>query len=268
MDLGLYERTLAAIRKRGPVPDTEPDQPPENGIACSRCGNTGVLIRTDEYGNSTAVPCPDCHAKRVVAMHLKHSGISAQDYERYSLARFDPNRSKVAGRMKAMAVKYIDEYKPDGPGFAMFGQSGSGKTHICIAVCQELTKRYRVPHYYFSYVSEMPQLLKAQRSYQQDYDDAMDKWRHCENLYIDDLFKLAGPVQNDRLLDIDRNELKIIFDIINTRRLNRLPTIFSSEFSVDNLLDIDEALGSRIYEMVRPYGLYSVGGNERLRRNR
>ena len=89
-------------------------------------------------------------------------------------------------------------------------------------------------------------------------------WKTCQNLFIDDLFKLAGKVQNGHLVDVDREELRIIFDIINARYLNHLTTIFSSEYSVNDITVVDEALGSRIFEMVSPYGLLISGKNQRL----
>ena len=139
-----------------------------------------------------------------------------------------------------------------------------GKTHICIAACQELTRRFGEPHFYFSYRAEITNLVKASRSYSADYDVAMKKWKTCQNLYIDDLFKFSGRVENGKLVDIDRDELKVVFDLINARYLNHLTTIFSSEYSVGNLARIDEALGSRIYEMVNPYALRVEGQNQRL----
>ena len=45
----------------------------------------------------------------------------------------------------------------------------------------------------------------------------------------------------------------LIFEIINYRYLNFMPIIVSSEFAVDKLLDFDEGVGSRIYEMCKDY---------------
>ena len=134
----------------------------------------------------------------------------------------------------------------------------------CFGVCQELTRQYSEPHFYFSYRSEVPELLKAARSYNTDYDSALEKWKTVPNLYIDDLFKLAGPVKDGKLLDIEREELRLMFDLINARYINHLTTIFSSEFPIKDITAIDAALGSRIYEMINPYGLYVTGRNQRI----
>lgn len=242
-------------------------KPSPDGINCSRCDNTGWVPVTDTNGMVAMAHCPDCFARRQVIRRLKQSGISPQDYARYTLGNFDGSRSPVAGRMKALAERYLREHTTGGSGFGLFGKSGLGKTHICIAVCQELTRQFHEPHYYFSYRAEIPKLVKASRSYSTDYDAAMHKWKTCQNLYIDDLFKFSGRLKDGHLIDVDREELKVIFDLINARYLNHATTLFSSEYTVSDMTMVDEALGSRIYEMIAPYGMSVKGKNQRLAGN-
>lgn len=134
-----------------------------------------------------------------------------------------------------------------------------------IAVCQELTRRFDEPHFYFSYRSKMPELIKSMKDFKSKYDEDMMHWKTCPNLYIDDLFKLSGTVENGHLTSIDRDDLRIMFDIINARNLNHLTTLFSSEYSVKDITAIDAALGSRIFQMVTPYALGISGANQRLK---
>nr|DAM28008.1 MAG TPA: replicative helicase [Caudoviricetes sp.] len=237
--------------------------PPEDGIICPRCHNTG-WIEVNKNGRTYMAHCSECYEQRQVNRRLKQSGISPEDYKRYTLENFDGSRSQTASRMLNMAKDYLRCHKKNGPGFGIFGGSGLGKTHICIAVCQGLTRQYGEPHYYFSYRSEAPELLKAATSYRDDYDTAMNKWKSVPNLYIDDLFKLAGTVKDGHLADVDREELRLMFDLINARYINHLTTIFSSEFPIKDITAIDAALGSRIYEMINPYGLYVTGRNQRI----
>ena len=67
-------------------------------------------------------------------------------------------------------------------------------------------------------------------------------------LYIDDLFKTErgkSPTQSD---------IQITFEIINTRYNNKNTiTLFSCEKLIQDLLEIDEAIGSRIYQMAKHY---------------
>ena len=262
--IDMIKDLAAQAKQTGREWEPEPVKPAKDGIECHRCGNTGWVAITRDDGTTAMAHCPECWERRQVAHRLRNSGISPKDYERYTLASFDASRSETAGRMKDMAKAWLESHTPGGTGFGLFGRSGMGKTHICIAVCQEITIRHNEPHFYFSYRAEIPNLVKAYRSYSEDYDAAMRKWKTCQNLYIDDLFKFSGRVENGKLVDIDRDELKVVFDLINTRYLNHLTTIFSSEYSVGNLARIDEALGSRIYEMVNPYALRVEGQNQRL----
>lgn len=255
---------LKEIQERALTHTVEPVKKTKSGNVCARCGGSGWIPLKRPGGVTVMAHCPDCFERRQALRRLRQSGISPEDYERYTLDSFDESRSPVAAKMKELAITYLKNHKKNGTGFGLFGRSGMGKTHICIAVCQELTKRFHEPHYYFSYRAEMPSLVKASRSYSADYEQAMRKWKTCENLYIDDLFKLSGEAQNGRLLTIDREELKVVFDLINARYVNHLTTLFSSEYLVKNITDIDEALGSRIYEMIYPYALKVDGKNQRL----
>lgn len=258
----MMERIKKTMKERQTEQQPKP-KVPVDGIQCDRCSNTGwVLVKNGDH--ESMGHCPKCWEQRQVVSRLKKSGVSAEDYARYTLEAFDGNRSPAAKLMKDMATRYLQDHVKGGPGFGVFGKSGMGKTHICIAVCQELTRRFGEPHFYFSYRAEIPNLVKASRSYSDDYDVAMKKWKTCQNLYIDDLFKFSGRVENGKLVAIDRDELKVVFDLINARYLNHLTTLFSSEYSVGNLARIDEALGSRIYEMVNPYALRVEGQNQRL----
>lgn len=238
---------------------------PPDGIQCERCGNTGYVEVLSEDGYETVYPCPDCYERRQVVRRLKASGVSPEDYAKYTLTRFDGGRSETSYRMKALAERYIHEHVPNGHGFGVFGSSGMGKTHICIAICQSLTRQYDEPHYYFSYRAEIPELIKSMKSFTAGYDKQIEKWKTCKNLYIDDLFKFSGKVENGRLVSIDQDDLKVMFDIINARYLNHVTTLFSSEYTVGDISKVDGAIGSRIFEMVKPYGLKVDGENERLK---
>lgn len=245
---------------------------PEDGIFCDICNNTGMVCETESDGHQFMKPCSKCYAKRQVARRLRASGISPEDYARYTLETYDASRSEESLKIKQMAQAFLKHHGENKQGFGVFGSSGTGKTHICIAVCQELTRKFGEPHYYFSYRSEIPTLIKALRSYEEEYEDILYKWKTCKNLYIDDLLKCAGQVKQvaekgsvyAKLISIDKDDLRIMFDILNARYLNHLTTIFSGEYSINDISKIDSALASRIYEMIEPYGLTVHGKNQRL----
>lgn len=61
-------------------------------------------------------------------------------------------------------------------------------------------------------------------------------------LYIDDLFKQSSVSDAD---------VKLAFEIIDYRARNNLITVISSELDVNDLIEIDEALGGRIVQMTK-----------------
>lgn len=81
----------------------------------------------------------------------------------------------------------------------------------------------------------------------EEYGRIVDPLKRVKVLYIDDLFKGGAPKEAD---------IKLAFEILNYRYADqKLLTVISSERTIEELLDIDEAVGSRIYERSRGYYL-------------
>ena len=83
-------------------------------------------------------------------------------------------------------------------------------------------------------------------------------------LFIDDLFKPTAGKPRASEFTIEK-----MYAVINYRYLNKKPILISSELTVDELVKVDPALGSRIYEMCEDYVVQIVGEtmelNHRLR---
>ena len=188
---------------------------------------------------------------------IARSGITPENYEKFTLESF-----RVTGpdtqAMKTAALKYLRD-RPPNKGAAFLGKSGTGKTHISVALLQALD----APHTYWGYGQKI-QTLKATRY--KDYEKFSAEVRDAvkaRNLYIDDLFQ--GDFTGGEL---DKQAGQIMFGIINTRYINRLPTFFSSNLTLGDLMKANEAIGSRIYEMTAPYcvNIGEAAPNARLRR--
>lgn len=92
---------------------------------------------------------------------------------------------------------------------------------------------------------EMAPKLKALVNERELYEAKMDKFKEADVLYIDDFFK--G--------NITAADINLAFELLNSRYNSRSKiTIISTERTVEDLIEIDEALGSRIYE--RSKGFY------------
>ena len=64
-----------------------------------------------------------------------------------------------------------------------------------------------------------------------------------------------GNVQNLAPADmpVSTTQAAAIGELINHRYFNKLPVIVSTELSIENLVNIDEALGSRLIEMSKDF---------------
>ena len=92
--------------------------------------------------------------------------------------------------------------------------------------------------------------LKAMVTNDERYEKAMGELKKVKVLYIDDFFKTEkgkAPTAGD---------VNISFELLNFRYVNKdMITIVSSERDISEILKVDEAVGSRIYERVKEYCL-------------
>lgn len=223
---------------------------------CPICNDMGFIIKTikgHEYGEECS-----CMAKKRIMQMLSHSGIDFTEYQAKTLESFNAN-TEESKRMKKKAMDFLSDKKATGIGY--FGKPGTGKTHICIAICLDLTKRRGISHKYFAYRREIDK-LRGIRFNDLEFGRAIKEWTTCPVLYIDDLFKFSKNGYGE----YDTWELGVMFNIINDRYLSKRTTIFSSEYLLKDIINsIDEALGSRISSLIGGYGVKCDGVNRRIK---
>lgn len=113
------------------------------------------------------------------------------------------------------------------------GQPGTGKTHLGTATCNHYIS-LGVSTIYTTYKLLMND-LKANYN-DEEYSVALRKYTGVRVLYIDDFMK-EEPTKSD---------LSHSFELINLRYLQKKITIITSERSLDEIIEKDEALGGRI----------------------
>lgn len=229
-------------------PPIEPSQFP-----CKRCNGTGVIFIPDANGIVVGCRCPDCRDARDTHRFLRKSGITPENYARYTMDTFKTD-SLEAYKMKDLALRFLQD--PNATGIGYFGRPGIGKTHICIAICHELKRE----HHYWQYRREIQRIKAVMYKDLDRYDEMIDQVSRLPWLYIDDAFK--GAIADGVMANQDQ---QLMFDIINSRYVNRLPTIMSSEYPLGTILEADEAIGSRLAEMLKPY-IFTVSDAAQNRR--
>ena len=200
----------------------------EKSYKCTKCRDMTFILVENE-----ALPC-ECRALREAEDILKKSGIG-KEFRNKRFDNFDFSRSMAT--MEGYEFLDIENNRCNSVMF--LGQVGSGKTHLSMAICNELMDR-GISVVYMGYRDAITG-IKQNMMDSVYYNKMMNRYKSARVLFIDDLFK-------GKITDSDVN---IMFELINHRYFNNLPVIISSECSVGRLLDVDEALGSRLVEMTK-----------------
>lgn len=217
-------------------------------IDCPICENKGYVLRTDENGIQWAREC-ECMKKRQSIRRLNGSGL--QDMvTRY---RFD-NYQTPTKKQELIKAKAREFTKIPVECFMIAGRSGSGKTHICTAICNELMKDgWNLKYMLWRFEAAE---LKSMVNEREDYKARINQLRNVPVLYIDDFWK--GTVTEA--------DINLAFTILNERYNSRgKKTIISTELSMEKILEKDEAVGGRIAERAKGFIIQAPDVNWRLK---
>lgn len=224
------------------------------GYDCPECLNRGFSYKTDEEGHLISVRCK-CMTIRNNRRRVEQSGLS----DLLSRYTFEAWRTETdwQGEILRSAKRFSEN--PDG-WFSVCGRPGTGKTHICTAICGELMKKgYDVRYMLWR---DAATTLKADSMRDAAaYSREIEPLKTVRVLYIDDFFKTGGG-RPPTVMDVN-----LAFEIINARyNTDGLITIVSTERSLDELMRIDEATASRIYERTKQNrNFYNLAGKQNWR---
>jgi DNA replication protein DnaC len=229
------------LREAGLVGSTRDE---EKNYECDRCKDEEGYIVKDENGYEKWRWCEWCHEKKKIRRLFKFSRIT-EEFQRLDFHNFTlEGRPSLVHQAYECAKAYVEDFKEIEKtrknSIALLGVPGCGKTHLLMAISNNLMRK-GVGVLYFPWVEGFNEL-------KDNLGDLDDRVRHMQRvpvLFIDDLFKgRKNPTDF---------QLEQLFAIINYRYLNHLPILVSSERDIDQICDIDEGIGSRIYEMCKHY---------------
>ena len=177
-----------------------------------------------------------------VATLQERSGLSKR-MRGYTFANFDHRISKSTERALAKVMDYIVNWKENreaGRGLYFCGGVGTGKTHLAVAVMNELMQRKRVPSLFVTVPEFLDNLREAYMIPGRDLDEWMDTVKNADLLVLDDL-------GSERPTEWVRERL---FVIVNHRYREALPTLFTSNIGPRDLAtQLGERTASRIIAM-------------------
>lgn len=208
---------------------------------CPICKNKG-WIAVAEDGREALKQCKCMPSRRSIWM-MKQSGL-ASTIRRYRFGNFNAVEDWQK-KMYDVAKAYVEKGMGAGAWFFVGGAVGSGKSHICTAMVREALGKGRAA-LYISWPQEATK-IKASITDDNEYESRIRSLKEIELLYIDDFFK---PVNGMNPTGAD---IRLAYEILNYRYVNHKPTIISSELYLSEVEDIDEAIGSRIYEYAKGY---------------
>lgn len=215
-------------------------------MTCDKCNGTTWIFRKDEKGNEFVTPC-ECREKIIAINLMKASGISEEDTKK-GFAGFNTFNESALIMAKDKATSYFNNFSAiEGErvnSIMLCGSSGRGKTTLGLAIANNLISTGVGVRYmpYRDVVTRLKQLL-ASNDNKHLYDETIYRLKNAKVLFIDDLLK--GK--------INETDINIMYEIINHRYLQHKPCIVSTEKTIQQLLEFDEAIGSRLIEMSKGY---------------
>lgn len=199
------------------------------------------MIISEDF--TSAKPCL-CMEKKKIERMFKSSHIT-EEFQKLGFQNFHTeNRPASVLHAKESALAYLKHFEEirgeRQNSIALLGPPGSGKTHLLMAISNNLMRK-GIPAMYFPYVEGFNDI-------KDDLDQLETKigaMKRVDVLYIDDLYK-GRKSPTDFMIEQ-------LFAVVNFRYLNHMPIMVSSERDIDGICQVDMAIGSRIYEMSKRY---------------
>lgn len=214
---------------------------------CTKCH--GLKVTKDiiqGFGMRMPVPCDCMRAERRKAEErdeynrkmqmldrIRSASLLGERYKSTTFEQTDLNINdgfiKAYNRCKKYCEVSADALK-EGYGVYIYGESGVGKTHLTACMCNELINQYH--QCLFTNFFEISKLIRAAWNRNTEADGIIKRICAIDFLFIDDLGteKLQKNGEDNWLQEQ-------VYDIINKRYNNKKPTIFSSNYSLNELIN-------------------------------
>ena len=133
-------------------------------------------------------------------------------------------------------------------GLYLYGNNSSGKTYLMACICNELVDKG-----YSCEFTSIPKLLAESgrnlRENRLSQAEIVDNLARKQFVFIDDLGKEFLGDRND--YNYNKAE-RLLLEVLNARYSNGLPTVFTSNYSLDEFIrkfNLDKAIIERLNEM-------------------
>lgn len=224
-----------------------------NNETCPDCGGRGIVVKE----GATASVCPCTKAVRIrnlvnsshIAGSLREKRFDNFSLEYYSRGHKDRYSDRTHYDTAAKALETCKSFVKSclegekARGLYIFGQVGSGKTHLACGIANELIKGG--VEVLFVVVPDYLDEIKHSWDRGSDYNEKeiLDSAREVEVLIMDDLGAHSYSEWTKGK----------IYTILNYRVNNSLPTVITSNLEYHETEDyLDYRISSRLIELCRP----------------
>lgn len=221
---------------------------------CDICQDVGMVLNSQ----TGAYRKCECRLNKEMQKLWEKSGLKTENNTK-TFGSFE-TWNDDAVMMKKKAIEYYKSFQQIQNdrvnSIMLLGASGSGKTHLSLALANNFIEKKKKRVVYMSY-RDIVSKLKRCATDEVETEKITKQYRNAEILLIDDLFK-------GKITDSDIN---IAFELINYRYINYLPVMISSELSIKKLSEIDMAIAGRLVEMSGKYRyeVKDINSNYRLK---
>lgn len=218
---------------------TEPD------FNCKKCSDTG-------YVGGRLCECVKSRAAKINYNELnKDVNLEEQTFEKFSLDYYSNHEKngviprEIMTKICNFCVKYANEFNENSESLLFFGKTGLGKTHLSLAIANEVIKQgYDVVYGPISRIIGSIEREHFSGSDRATLLNVID----CDLLILDDLgTEFTTPFV-----------VSTIFDIVNSRILNKKPTVINTNLEFEELKQkYSDRIVSRIagsYRMLQFFG--------------
>lgn len=210
-------------------------------VPCDACKGKGYIYIQDgtEY-HKERCRCADSRDALKRIMRLGYLDVC----QRSTFEKFDAYDETMAA-VKEICRNYATH--PEG-WLYLGGQSGFGKTHLAWAMFGTMIRKHRSPRVML-WIQDAAAIKRMTND--PEYDRVIETLQDADVLIIDDLF-------NTRPTDAD---VKLARTILDYRYVNNLPTIITTEYTLEQLSTWDDAIAGRIAERCGKYHAIQVAEN-------
>lgn len=215
-------------------------------IYCNKCDTPRTTV-VEVLGNKRVVRCIcKCQAeardkdeamrkeieKQVRLAKLQEASLLSNRYKHVTFDNCKTGDNKSFDEAFIRCKRFCEnsnEVLENGFGIYLYGDKGTGKTHLTSCMANELIKQYK--QVLFTNFFEISKSIRATFKGSGNEIDTINKIANVDFLFIDDLGTEKVTKEGEDTWLQDK-----IFEVINKRYNNMKPTIFTSNYSLQQLV--------------------------------